>query len=122
MGYLPLTAVIIVALAYNAGLGPIPWSFNSELFPIDVRAFMAGVTNCTASLNIFLVLKTFPALVKAMNGLAGVYWLYSGVCLLTVVFTFLVLPETKGKTMEAIADDFQGERKNNKQLDKDQVQ
>ena len=66
---------------------------------------MAGLTNCTTNIYIFLVIKTFPSLSDAL-GLAETYWLYSSVSILTIAFAVFVLPETKDKRMEEIADDF----------------
>ena len=36
----------------------------------------------------------------------GVYWAYAGFCMLGFLFVYLLLPETKGKTLEEIEDLF----------------
>ena len=38
--------------------------FLAELFPVDVRVLMSGVSNCIANLYIFTVVKTFPSLAR----------------------------------------------------------
>ena len=48
-------------------------SFPAELFPLDVRPFMSGLTNCVSNLYIFMAIKTFPELARALT-LAGVFW------------------------------------------------
>ncbi len=107
-GYFPVIAVSLIAVTYHVGLGPIPWSYTAELFPIDVRAFMSGFTQCVGSLYIFLVVKTYPEMSRAMTP-AGVYWFYAGVSgVLTSSFALLLMPETKGKQFEEIAEDFSG--------------
>jgi hypothetical protein len=41
-------------------------------------------------------------------GQAGVYWFFSAVCFAGGVFTFFMLPETKGTSLEQIQKDLQG--------------
>ena len=40
---------------------------------------------------------------KKLGSVAGAFWLFSGVCLLSVLFGWKMLPETKGRTLEEIA-------------------
>ena len=58
---------------------------SAELFPLDVRSFMAGFTNMVGSLYIFLVVKTYPAMAAAMTT-AGAYWFYASIRLRNVIF------------------------------------
>ena len=37
-------------------------SIPGELFPLDLRAEMAGFTNCLANISTFLVIKTYPVM------------------------------------------------------------
>ena len=44
----------------------------AELFPLDVRSVMSGLSNCIANIYIFTVVKTFPALAsKSVPGKGG---------------------------------------------------
>ena len=45
--------------------------------------------------------KTFVDLTLSI-GASGTFWLYAGVCLLGSIFTFIFVPETKGKSIEEI--------------------
>lgn len=49
----------------------------------------------------FLVSQTFPMLVEGI-GRTNTFLIYAGMCLVTIVFVWKVVPETKGKTLEAI--------------------
>ena len=53
----------------------------------------------------FLVVKTFPKL-RQFLGLGGAYWFYASVGIFNVFFGFCFLPETKGKHLEEIQNDF----------------
>ncbi len=36
--------------------------------------------------------------------MGGVFWLFTGVCLLAFLFGWLMMPETKGRSLEQIAE------------------
>ncbi len=86
---------------FAIGLGPIPWVIMSEIFPTRVRgrAMSFGVFAIWATCA--LVSQTFPWLLKNL-GPAGCFWLYASLCAPSILFVWLVVPETKGKTLEEI--------------------
>ncbi len=86
---------------FAIGLGPIPWVIMSEIFPTRVRgrAMSFGVFALWATCA--LVSQTFPWLLKNL-GPAGCFWLYASLCAPSIIFVWLVVPETKGKTLEEI--------------------
>lgn len=55
---------------------------------------------CTALISVFLfvIVSVFPLVISAIE-LYGVFWIFMTVCLLGVVFTVFVLPETTGKNI-----------------------
>ena len=103
-----MISILIATIGYQFGISPITWSYAAELFPLDARAELTGISNCFGNLSIFLVVKTFPKLF----GLLGnqVYWLYASVCLCNVLFGIFILPETKGKHLEEINREFEDDR------------
>ena len=114
MGVLPLISILIATIGYQFGISPITWSYAAELFPLDARAELTGISNCFGNLSIFLVVKTFPTLF----GLLGnqVYWLYASVCLCNMLFGIFILPETKGKHLEEINKEFEDDRNERDEL------
>jgi len=105
LGYLPLIGVITAAVAYHIGLSPVPWSYTAELFPVDLRGRLSGVSNCMANIYIFVVIKSFPAVKESFGG-SGAYWMYSCFGILAAIFGLTVLPETKGKSLAEVSDHF----------------
>ncbi len=97
--------LLILILCYIAsfaiGLGPIPWVIISEIFPTRIRgrAMSFGVFAVWATCAV--VSQTFPWL-KENLGPAGCFWLYASLCAPSILFVWLVVPETKGKTLEEI--------------------
>ena len=103
--------VLIFMLGYIAcfalAVGPVTWVILSEIFPTRIRGrAMAIATFCLWSAN-FLISQTFPMmdenpwLVEKFHH-AFPFWLYAFFCLVSVVFVWRFIPETKGKTLEAI--------------------
>lgn len=57
----------------------------------------------------FVITLTFTSLTSTL-GLAGTFWLFSGLSILGTVFVFLVIPETKGKSLNEIQKMLAGEK------------
>ncbi len=96
-----LSSVLVFIAAFAMAMGPMPWIIISEIFPARIRGRAASVGVFTLWIAIYIVAQTFPWL-KAHAGLTVTYFLYSGCSLISFLFVLLVLPETKGKTLEQI--------------------
>ena len=106
LDFLPLIGVNIAAVSYQLGLGPIGWAYISELYPVDLRAPLAGFSSMAINFFIFLVVKTFPTLKASALEVWGTYWLYAGVAVCAALFGATVLPETRGKTLAEVSEHF----------------
>ena len=106
LDFLPLIGVNIAAVSYQLGLGPIGWAYISELYPVDLRAPLAGFSSMTINFFIFIVVKTFPTLKASALEVWGTYWLYAGIAVCAALFGATVLPETKGKTLAEVSEHF----------------
>jgi MFS transporter, SP family, xylose:H+ symportor len=103
--------LLLFMLSYIAcfamAVGPVTWVILSEIFPTKIRGrAMAIATFCLWLAN-FIVSQTFPMmahnqwLVATFHG-GFPFWLYAAFCAVLVVFMYLAVPETKGKTLEEI--------------------
>lgn len=77
--------------------------FNSNacsFFNQQIRA--VGSSYCTALISVFLfiIILAFPMLTNVI-GLYGMYWFFTGVCVLGMLFTIFILHETTGKNINA---------------------
>ena len=78
------------------GLGPVPFLVIDEMFPPEARpAAMSLANNCNWACSL-LVTVLYPLMLQEMKALVNVP--FAGALLLTVVFCFFRLPETKGMT------------------------
>lgn len=107
LAWIAVASMGLFIAGFALGWGPTPWLVMSEIFPIQVRGFASAICvliNWTAA---FIVTKTFQDLTDLL-GRAGIFWLFSGLCAMNVLFTIFCVPETKGKTLEQIHAHFRG--------------
>ena len=106
-GPVVLLVIILCTVPHGIALGGIPWLMMSELFPTRIRAKAVSVTTTFLWITIFSGAYLFPALTSAsirlVGSIGGAFWLFTGVCLLAFLFGLLMMPETKGRTLEEIA-------------------
>jgi sugar porter (SP) family MFS transporter len=80
------------------------WVMLSEIFPLHVRGFAIGLSVfCLWIANALLGLF-FPTLVAGM-GITGTFFLFGVVGILALVFIYTQVPETRGRTLEALEED-----------------
>ena len=98
----PVLALVLCYVAcFSFGMGPGVWVVMSELFPTRVRGRAMSVATVALWLACLLITVTFLSLVKALTA-AGAFWLYALLCGCTVWFVWKHTPETKGKNLEEI--------------------
>ena len=91
--------------AFAISLGPIFWLINSEIYPLRVRSKAASLGTMANWVFNFIVSLTFLPLIDEL-GHSGAFWLYGGISVLTLIFCWKLVPETKGKPLEEIQDHF----------------
>ncbi|POM65998.1 Major Facilitator Superfamily (MFS), partial [Phytophthora palmivora] len=100
-------AIVFVALyvtTFGASLGPLAWGVMADLFPDDVRAVGCSIcVGCSwlCSLTIGLV---YPYLAAALVNYSFVPFMYT--ITLSFLFFFQIVPDTYGKTIQEIQDEF----------------
>lgn len=103
-GLLIYAFVLYVFFAMFAVL-PLPWSICGEIFPMSVKGTMTGLLYSIGYELMFVGIKVYPATV-AMLGVEWVWTVFTGFCLATALFGAFVLPETTGKSLDEILDNF----------------
>ncbi|KAL4616531.1 hypothetical protein ACB092_07G205500 [Castanea dentata] len=98
-------SVILYFCFFVMGFGPIPNILCAEIFPTRVRGLCIAICALTFWIGDIIVTYTLPVMLKSI-GLAGVFGLYAVVCLISWVFVFLKVPETKGMPLEVITEFF----------------
>ncbi|XP_054636959.1 solute carrier family 2, facilitated glucose transporter member 3 [Dunckerocampus dactyliophorus] len=104
LSYLAIVAVFGFVASFEMGPGPIPWFIVAELFsqgPRPAAMAISGFSNWTAN---FLVGLSFPKLEELCG--PYVFIIFMVFLILFFIFTFLRVPETKGRTFDDIAQGF----------------
>jgi SP family xylose:H+ symportor-like MFS transporter len=104
-----LVAVVGYIAGFSLSWGPIVWVMLAEIFPNSIKGTamaIAVAAQWIANLFIswsFKVLDGNSALNTAFNhGFA--YWLYGAASILAALFVMKYVPETKGRSLEAIQE------------------
>ena len=105
--YVLVVATLCFVIFLSAGPGSIPWLITAELFAQSARAKAASVALVVNWAANFIGGLTFPSIQSGLGDL--VFIPFSLLLLFFWLFTYGMLPETKGKTVEQIAQGFQTE-------------
>ncbi|KAK2587151.1 hypothetical protein KPH14_002909 [Odynerus spinipes] len=107
ISWLPVVSLVIFIATYCIGWGPLPWAVMGEMFAPDVKSKASGITVCMCWLLAFFIIK-FSSNITEAFGDYTTYWMFAAFCLLSVLFTVFILPETKGKSLQQIQDELNG--------------
>ena len=107
MAWLAVGSVMLYVGAFAISLGPIFWLLISEIYPLRVRGVaMGAATMFNWGFNL-LVALTFLLLIESL-GAAYTFWLYAAVSVASWIFSYRLVPETKGRTLEDITSTLTG--------------
>jgi SP family arabinose:H+ symporter-like MFS transporter len=97
-----LLALVVAAIGcYAMTLAPVTWVILSEIFPNRVRGTAMSVATLALWAACFVLTYTFPLLNATLQA-SGTFWLYGVICVAGFAFIAKRLPETKGKSLEAL--------------------
>ncbi|OHF01214.1 hypothetical protein CORC01_03529 [Colletotrichum orchidophilum] len=91
--------ILLFAAAYSPGLGPIPFTYASESFPLSHREAGAAVA-IAVNLGFAGLLSVFFPRINSGLGDGGSLYLFAGLNVLALVMVFLLLEETKRRSLE----------------------
>lgn len=109
MVWIPLSCLMIYICAISIGLVPLPWIMCGEVFPTKVRGFGSGISSSVTFLSLFIVVKTAPEMMTNF-GEVFTFLSYGVVAFVGTAILYLILPETKGKSLEEIEEKFRSKK------------
>ncbi|WP_266075248.1 sugar porter family MFS transporter [Haladaptatus caseinilyticus] len=104
VGWVAVGSLMLYVGFFAIGMGPVFWLLISEIYPLQVRGSAMGVVTVANWASNLAVSFTFLSLVGAV-GQSGTFGLYAGLSVLALLFVYTKVPETKGRSLEAIEAD-----------------
>jgi len=98
IGVSTLLFIVIYSAAFMMSWGPICWVLISEIFPNTIRGKAVAIAVAVQWITNFVVSATFPSL--SAFSISFTYFLYGVMSVLSILFVWKMVPETKGKTLE----------------------
>lgn len=98
IGVSTLIFIVIYTAAFMMSWGPICWVLISEIFPNTIRGKAVAIAVAAQWIANFVVSSTFPSL--AAFSITFTYILYGVMSVLSALFVWKMVPETKGKSLE----------------------
>jgi len=106
-GILVLVVLCACTVPHGIALGGLPWLMMSELYANRVRAKAVAINTSFLFFVILTCNLLFPVFTEWSksydNSPAAVFWGFSVICVLALVFGLTIMPETKGRTLEDIS-------------------
>ncbi|MGU3498405.1 sugar porter family MFS transporter [Mycobacterium sp. C31M] len=102
--YVILVLVVGFVLSMQTFLNIAVWVWLAEVFPLHMRGLGIGISVlfCWVT-NGFLGLY-FPTLVSTV-GITGSFFLFAGIGVVALLFVWSQVPETRGRSLEALEED-----------------
>jgi SP family arabinose:H+ symporter-like MFS transporter len=100
-GPLVLIFILIYVASFAISLGPVVWVIMSEIFPNRIRGKATAIAAMALWAADYIVSQTFPPML-ASAGPAITFWIFGFMSVITFLFTWRLVPETKGKSLEEI--------------------
>uniref|UniRef100_A0A3Q1B5L6 Solute carrier family 2, facilitated glucose transporter member 5 n=2 Tax=Amphiprion ocellaris TaxID=80972 RepID=A0A3Q1B5L6_AMPOC len=104
MPYVSIACVIIYVIGHAIGPSPIPYVVATEMFRQTARPAAFMVAGSVHWLSNFTVGLVFPFLERGLGPYSFI--IFSFICLVTLIYIWIVVPETKNKTFLEICQMF----------------
>ncbi|MBP9017535.1 MAG: D-xylose transporter XylE [Paludibacteraceae bacterium] len=98
IGISTLVFIIIYTASFMMSWGPICWVLISEIFPNKIRGQAVAIAVAFQWFANYLISSTYPAMMELSPSMT--YGFYGIMSVLSAIFVWKMVPETKGKSLE----------------------
>ncbi|XP_068236868.1 proton myo-inositol cotransporter-like [Palaemon carinicauda] len=105
--WIAVIGLSLYLLFFSPGMGVMPWTINSEIFPGWARSTCNSLTTAVNWGSNLIVSLTFLTLTETLDK-HGAFYLYMTVAVIGVFIFYFLLPETRGVPLEEVEDLFSG--------------
>lgn len=100
-GWLAILGLALYIACFSPGMGPVPWTVNSEIYPESYRGICGGMSATVNWISNLIVTQSFLSVAEAV-GTGPTFLILAGVAVVAFVFVIVLLPETQGLTFEEV--------------------
>ena len=105
MDIVTVSALASYLAFFSVGLGPGNWVVVSEIFAPSIRAKAMMLAVVPNRITATIMASTFLSVAQAITW-SGFFLLLACICLVSMIFLYVYLPETKGRTLEEMVGYF----------------
>ena len=105
VSYLILACMMLFVAFVQCFIGTCVWLLLSEIFPLAIRGFAMGIAVFVLWTVNAAISFAFPIVNEAL-GSTGTFALFVVVNIISLIFVARTVPETKGRSLEQIENDF----------------
>jgi SP family arabinose:H+ symporter-like MFS transporter len=106
-GIYTVVTVFVFNMFYQTSMAPLAWLILSEIFPTRLRAKGQSVGTLAVWVSTYLSNQILGPLMsyfeKAFGSAGPAFWIFAAVCVITFIFGWVMVPETKQRSLEEIA-------------------
>ena len=99
--YLALIFTTLYIVSFSMSLGPIALLLISEIFPLKYRGFAMSISIVANFIFNFITTGVFPVAIEKLGGFIT-FMIFAFICLISFIFVYFAVPETKGISLEEI--------------------
>jgi sugar porter (SP) family MFS transporter len=96
-----IVAIFIHAVAWSIGWFSIPYLVSAEVFPIRIRSLNVSILMAFHWAFYFGCSRAMPSLLAATDRY-GAFVFFASMCCFSLVYVYLALPETAGRSLESL--------------------
>lgn len=100
-GWLAVLGLALYIIFFAPGMGPVPWTVNSEVYPQEYRGLCGGMSATVNWVSSVIMSQSFLSVSDAL-GLGGSFLILGGIALVAILFVALFVPETKQLTLDEV--------------------
>lgn len=101
LGFLPTLSLCIFIVVFSIGFGPIPWMISTEIFVPQIKSLAGSVAGAFNWFLAFLITAFYMDVAQCV-GQDSTFYFFGAMSLLGTIFVYVVVPETKGKSVDEV--------------------
>lgn len=100
-GWLAVAGLALYMAFFSPGMGPVPWTVNSEIYPQEYRGMCGGMSATVNWVSNLVVVQSFLSIADAA-GTGPTFLLLAVIGVVAFLFVVFFVPETKGLTFDEV--------------------